>query len=125
MILQHHIIIYHFNSKQNNKNYYSQSGVWISTTNPLTNTVDVNSRFQPFVNSHLTSSFTSLSQTLPSTTTTTTNIDDFNNSIVDGNSKLNALGLGGGEGGGGNTNNTLTGNDNVTTTTTTNSTSGF
>ena len=96
----------------------------------MTNTADVNSRFQPFgQHSHLTSSFTSLSQTLPSTTTTTTNIDDFNNSIVDGNSissKLNALGLGGGGGGGGgNTNNTLTGNDNVTTTTTTNSTSGF
>ena len=80
--------------------------------------------------SHLTSSFTSLSQTLPSITTTTTNIDDFNNSIVDGNSissKLNALGLGEEEVEEEEETPTilLTGNDNVTTTTTTNSTSGF
>ena len=107
----HHLPIQQQQQQQNH--YYSNNnqGFGSQPQTPLTNNADVNSRFQPFgQHSHLTSSFTSLSQTLPNNT----NIDDFSNSIIDGNSisnKLNALGLGG------NGNNAST----TTTTTTTNS----
>ncbi|RCK66202.1 RNA-binding protein PIN4 [Candida viswanathii] len=67
---------------------------------PLTANSDVNSRFQPFgQHAHLTSSFTSLSQTLPSAGSGTVGggVDEYSSGNVSANlsSKLNSLGLGG------------------------------
>ncbi|KAK6873909.1 RNA-binding protein PIN4 [Candida tropicalis] len=75
--------------------YYGNSGNGFNSQpqTPLTANSDVNSRFQPFgQHSHLTSSFTSLSQTLPSAGGSG-GVDDFGNASL--SSKLNSLGLGG------------------------------
>ncbi|KAL6454742.1 PIN4 RNA-binding protein PIN4 [Candida maltosa Xu316] len=90
----------HHQQSLHHQQYYG-GGFTSQPQTPLTSNPDVTSRFQPFgQHAHLTSSFTSLSQTLPNSNQggNTTNLDDFNagDNI---SAKLNNLGLNVGGGG--------------------------